>query len=127
MGIDLAAPAVSSEAAELQALAKFAQAGVKQAQLELGIRFEEGRGLPQDLQRTKELYQRAASTTGGPMWIYQPPVTKGAKGGVVPVDTGPKLFGLQEAKRRLARLSGIRDEAASGSATRAESNGEAPE
>jgi hypothetical protein len=120
MGIDLAGPAVSAEAAELQLLARRAQAGDKRAQLNLGIRYEEGRGVPQDLKRARELYQRAAATTGGTMWVYQPPVSKGAKGGVVPVDSGPKLYGLQEAKRRLARLSDSRNEAASGSASQEE-------
>lgn len=100
-GISLAAGAAQ---AELQALAWRAQGGDKSAQLELGIRYEEGRGVTRDLKRAAALYGRAARTSGGTMWIYSPPVGK-ARGGVIPVSAGPRVPGLPEAARRLAALT----------------------
>lgn len=61
MGISLepgAAPA------ELQALAYRAQSGEKQAQLDLGIAFEEGTLVPVNIRSARKLYSRAASNTG---------------------------------------------------------------
>jgi TPR repeat protein len=52
-GIPLAAGAAD---AELQSLARRAQAGDKQARLELGVRYEEGRGVVRDLERAERLY-----------------------------------------------------------------------
>lgn len=82
-------------------LARSAWAGNKQAQLELGIRFEEGRGVTQDPGRARKLYAKAARDSGGTIWVYTPPVGNGTKGRVIPVNTGPKQSGLAEAKRRL--------------------------
>lgn len=44
---------------ELQALATRARAGDKQAQLELGIRYEEGHGVPMNLHQAERLYLQA--------------------------------------------------------------------
>ncbi len=88
----------------LQSLARRAQAGDKQAQLELGIRFEEGRGVERDLKKAKKLYGKAASDSGGTIWVYSPPVGNGTSGRVIPVNTGAKQSGLAEAKRRLEAL-----------------------
>ena len=99
-GVSLSSAAVEPE---LQALARRAQSGDKHAQLELGIRFEEGRGVPRDLKRAVSLYARAAQPTGGTIWVYSPGVGK-AKGRVIPVNTGPRVAGLAVAKFRLARL-----------------------
>ena len=104
MGISLVAGAADPE---LQQLAYRAQAGDKQAQLELGIRFEEGRGVPVDAKRAMGLYRMAASDSGGTMWVYTPPVGNETKGRVMPINTGPRLPGLEEASRRL-EVSGIR-------------------
>ena len=99
-GIPLAAGAAQPE---LQALAWRAQGGDKSAQLELGILYEEGRGVIRDLKRAASLYARAARPSGGTIWIYSPPVGK-ASGRVIPVSTGPHVPGLPEAARRLAAL-----------------------
>lgn len=88
----------------VQALAQRAQAGDKQAQLDLGIRFEEGDGVPQDWGRAVKLYRQAASDSGGTMWVYMPSPGNGAKGLVQPVDRGPQQAGLDEAKFRLSAL-----------------------
>lgn len=101
MGVALTPGAADQE---LQSLASRARSGDKQAQLDLGIRFEEGKGVPVDKARAKALYRQAAADSGGPMWIYMPSPGNGAKGRVVPVDTGPKQAGRDEAKRRLEML-----------------------
>lgn len=102
MGISLK-PSVM--APELRDLAQRASGGNKQAQLELGIRYEEGQGLPVDLERARKLYTMAASDNGGTMWIYSPPVRNGAKGRVVPIDRGIMQPGLIEARQRLDALT----------------------
>ena len=108
MGIDLvSASTAASEQTELQQLARRAQAGDKQAQLELGARFEEGRGVPVDLDKARKLYAAAASDSGGTIWVYSPPVGNGTKGRVIPVNTGAKQVGLAEAKKLLARLERV--------------------
>ena len=65
--------------------------------------YEQGRFLGQDLDRAENLYERAAKPSGGTIYVYQPPVGKGA-GQVVPVNMGPRVEGLAEAARRLERL-----------------------
>jgi hypothetical protein len=95
---------VSGEAGEMRTLARRAQAGDKHAQLELGIRYEEGRGVERDLGRARKFYRAAASDSGGTKWIYSPSVGNGSKGRVIPVHTGPAQAGLTEAKVRLERL-----------------------
>jgi len=87
----------------LSTLASKAQGGDKQAQLELGIRFEEGNGVARDMDNARKLYAKAAADSGGTIWIYSPPVGNGTSGRVIPVDTGPKRTGLAEAKRRLGK------------------------
>jgi len=116
LAVLLAAPACTStrymglsmvpgEAApEIQALAQRAQAGDKQAQLNLGIRFEEGNGVPRDTRRAMKLYRRAAQTSGGRIWVYAPSPGNGAKGRVVPMYLGPKRKGLVEAMRRVSTI-----------------------
>lgn len=89
---------------ELQSLAQRAQRGDKPAQLELGIRYEEGRGLPVDLGRAAKLYARAAMDSGGVRWIYTPPVGSRKQGQVIPVNAGPSIAGLEAAKQRLRDL-----------------------
>ncbi|MBB4642634.1 SEL1-like repeat protein [Rhizorhapis suberifaciens] len=89
---------------QVQALAVRAQAGDKQAQLDLGIRFEEGKGVPQDTARAVKLYQQAASDSGGRMWVYAPSPGNGAPARAIPIDRGPRQKGLEEAKRRANEL-----------------------
>jgi TPR repeat protein len=99
-GIPFAAGAADPD---LQALAGRAQSGDKRAQLELGIRYEEGRGVPRDLARARKLYVRAATDEGGIIHVYSPRVGKSG-GRVIPLNLGPRRPGLAEAKARLEQL-----------------------
>jgi hypothetical protein len=101
MGIGFAPGAASPE---LQTLAQRARAGDKQAQLDLGIAYEEGRGVVADLKRARRLYALAAMTSGGTIYVYQSSNKKGGRGGVSPVNLGPMVKGLEAAKVRLAGL-----------------------
>ena len=101
MGIEFAPVAVaSSEQSEIQSLARRAQGGDNRAQLELGIRFEEGHGVVRDLEKAKMLFELAAKDTP----IKQTSFI--AEGGIVKAETtyvGVQK-GLIEASRRLAML-----------------------
>lgn len=88
----------------LQSLAQRAAAGDKQAQLNLGIRFEEGRGVPADLAHAESLYRLAASDDPPQNWIYAPPAGNGATGRVIAVDRPTASPGLAEAQQRLQKL-----------------------
>ena len=96
----------------LQALAQRARSGDKLAQLELGIRFEEGIGVPVDLGRAERLYRAAATASGGTIMVYVPGI-RGRPGTVMPMSTGPRMPGLKEARNRLraleARRAALRD------------------
>lgn len=95
-----------SAPSELQQLTVLAQSGDKQAQLALGIRFEEGVGVPADRERAIRLYRLAASDSGGTMWVYSPPVGRGDKGRVIPIEHGPRRAGLSAAKAKIKSLEG---------------------
>jgi hypothetical protein len=101
-GIDLRPESIV--APEVQSLAGRAQNGDKQSQLDLGIRYEEGRGVPQDLKRARTLYRTAATQTGGTIFVYVPASRKGGHGYVTPVNTGPVVLGLAAARERLNSL-----------------------
>lgn len=90
--------------ADVQALAQRARGGDKQAQLELGIAFEEGREVFRDLGKARALY-RLASTDSRAVWVYTPSPGNGAPSRVESVDVGTHQHGLQEAKSRLERIS----------------------
>lgn len=101
MGISL----IPGEAApEVQTLAQRVRAGDKQAQLDLGIRFEEGNGVPKDTGRAIKLYEQAASDSGGAMWVYSPSPGNGAPARMIPVGRGARQAGLEEAKIRLSKI-----------------------
>jgi hypothetical protein len=87
----------------LVTLANMARAGSKQARLELGIRFEEGRGLARDLKRARSLYRQAATSSGGQVPVYSPAVGN-SPGRVIMINTGPVVPGLPEAAQRLRAL-----------------------
>lgn len=89
--------------ADVQQLAVRAQADDKAAQLELGIRYEEGWGVARDLDRARRLYTLAASADLKPRWTYTPAVGN-APAGVVPLPARASGPGLVEARTRLARL-----------------------
>lgn len=103
MGISLAPSVVTPE---VQGLARRAQAGDKQAQLDLGIMFEEGNGVSVDIRRAIKLYRMAASDSGGTVWIYSPATARGTKGRVLPVGTGMRRQGLEMARKRLEMFHG---------------------
>jgi hypothetical protein len=107
MGIPLAPGTAPTD---LQALASRAKDGDKQSQLDLGIRFEEGKGLAVDLKRARALYQLAAAESGGTQWVYVPPSKDGGRGQNIPVIGGPKRSGSFEAKIRLASINGNQKE-----------------
>ena len=102
MGVPLTAGAAD---AELQSLARRAQAGDKQAQLELGIRYEEGIGVPVDLRRAERLYRAAASDSGGTQMVYIPASREGGRAASVPINSGPAVQGLPAARARLFALT----------------------
>ena len=57
---------------DVQALARRAYAGDKEAQYLLGQRLEAGNGVGQDLEQAEALYRGAANDKGGTRWIYVP-------------------------------------------------------
>jgi TPR repeat protein len=101
-GIPLAAGAADPE---IQNLARRARASDKQAQLQLGIRYEEGLGIAPNLRRARSVYLAASRTTGGRSALHLPSAS--GKGGVatIPVSTGPRVEGLAEARHRLWLLN----------------------
>jgi TPR repeat protein len=104
-------PLVPGQASpDVQSLARRAQSGDKQAQLDLGIRFEEGDGVPVDRKRAIMLYRQAASGGGGVTWVYSPPVGIGTSGRVLAVERGVQQKGLAEAKARLVALEKMQEE-----------------
>jgi len=98
-----------SHPAEVRALAERAAAGDKLAQLELGIRYEEGRGVPSSRRRAERLYHMAASHSGGGrQYEYFRPMRPGGRSHVIPVEGGRFVPGLPEARARLEALKGRR-------------------
>lgn len=101
MGITLVSGAADPP---LQSLAHRARAGDKRAQLELGVRFENGVGVPRDFVRARSLYRAAAQEGAGPMWIYSAPAGKGQVGRVIQISPRFPQPGLPEAAKRLQAL-----------------------
>ena len=102
MGVPFDAPETSPEIADL---ARRSLAGDKQAQLDLGIAFEEGRGVELNLNKARKLYQLAASDSGEPVMVYVPGVG-GVAGRVTQIGTKSDWAGLPEARARLDLLTG---------------------
>jgi hypothetical protein len=90
----------------IQSLAQRAAMGNKQAQYELGVAFETGEGVPADPKRARKLYRAAATQTGGTIFVYVPG-PKGKAGYVMPINMGPVISGLPEAKARLKALKAV--------------------
>jgi TPR repeat protein len=101
---------VSCDVLPLSYLARLAFTGDKPAALELGIRFEAGRGVPQDFDKALQLYKSAGTTTGGPISIYIPGFD-GRPGMVESIDQ-PYEHGLPEAYRRRGLLEAWREKQA---------------
>jgi TPR repeat protein len=89
--------------AEVQALSSRAAAGDKLAQYELGLNFELGTGVAQDIGRAIELYSRAAAESDGTMLVYSPPVGKHS-GKVTRIRSGLAAPGVTLAAERLRDL-----------------------
>lgn len=102
----------------LQELARLAANGDKQAQLDLGIRYEEGRGVPVDVARAAELYRMAAEDSSGGVQVYVPDAN--GPGHVETINMGAPVQGLEEAARRLRALE------IAGSASTGLADGETP-
>ena len=83
-------------------LAGLAWTANKPAALELGIRFEERRGVPRDLEKARKLYRIAVISTGGTTFYYSPGAN-GNAGQLIPL-FAPEEPGLAEAKARLEAL-----------------------
>lgn len=84
-------------APELQELARRARAGDKQAQFDLGIRFEEGNGVPRDRRQALKLYKQAAADSGGSQMTY---VANNGHVHAVPVSLGKAYPGLAAARKK---------------------------
>lgn len=109
---------VPCDAVPLTALARLAEKNDKGAQLELGIRFEEGIGVPKDLDTARKLYRMAArdSISGQPIGFqdYSGTLFGGVNGGDIPANDPrfarglaqgwPSKRGLPEAQERLRQL-----------------------
>ncbi|MAW98612.1 MAG: hypothetical protein CMN72_02990 [Sphingomonas sp.] len=100
MGVPFDASETSPQVA---ALAQRSLTGDKQAQLDLGIAFEKGRGVARDPDKARALYRLAASESGGPVPVYVPGIGD-SPGRVVRVGTGDPQPGLAAAKKRLENL-----------------------
>lgn len=101
MGIPL--NTASGDPSGLQQLAALARAGDKQAQLELGIAFEEGRGVPVSFQKAEKLYSQASRSDTGLRGIWSPGV--GSSPGQLTYIDGVHASGpLLSARIRLNRL-----------------------
>lgn len=100
MGIPLTGDA---DDPELRSLAQRAAAGDKQAQLDLGIRYEEGRGVPVRVDRAKQLYASAAVSDGGMSMLHIPSGKNGSIG-TTPIYSGAERPGLPQAQQRLRFL-----------------------
>jgi hypothetical protein len=97
--------ASASHPLEVRALAERAAGGDKVAQLELGIRYEEGLGLPVSRRRAERLYGMAAEHSGGGReYDYFRPMRPGGRSHVIPIERGRFVPGLPEARARLEAL-----------------------
>lgn len=87
--------------ASLQSVHARAKAGDKHAQYDLALAFKDGDGVAQNCEMAKSLLRLAATSSGGRLWVYSPPVGNGTSGRVIPVNTGPKTPGLAKARTLL--------------------------
>lgn len=88
----------------LRALARQAATGDKRAQFALGIRFENGNGVPVDLDRAERLYRMAATTSGDERAVYVSSMRPKTEGKVLPNWFQPPQYGIPEAQARLDAL-----------------------
>lgn len=88
---------------QLQWLAYRAMRGNPRAELELGIAFEEGRGVPRDFAKAARLYSSAGHVPSSAAYTYVPIVVS-KRGQVQPSAQDQNGRGLSEAIERLHRL-----------------------
>lgn len=84
---------------EIQDLAGRAKGGDKEAQFELGERYEVGNGVPQDKRAAKKLFQAAAQDVGD-LLAYSPPV--GNSPARIITLRSQRTPGLDKAKQKLS-------------------------
>lgn len=89
---------------QLQVLASKASSGDKAAKLTLGIKFETGDGVEQNLRLARHLYLEAATDSGGTRILYVPAAGRHSHGMSVPFDTGKRNPGLIEARIRFESI-----------------------
>jgi hypothetical protein len=102
MGINVGPNAPASSITEL---ARLAQAGEKQAQLELGISYDKGRGVARDLLRAEQLYALAAEDSHQTTWVYM--AAPGGSRGRLRRRARVIADGLPDAAVRLGRLRNL--------------------
>jgi len=91
---------------EVQEIARLARAGDKQAQFDLGKRFETGDGVAQNREQAITLFRQAASSSGGILRICSPPVGS-TPGRTNPINQGTLVPGFPETRgRRLMSIIG---------------------
>lgn len=80
-----------------------ARSGDKHAQFDLGVRFETGDGVEKNRAQAIALYRQAASSSGGILWVWSPAVGN-VPGRTIPINQGPVVPGLPEARKRLQEM-----------------------
>jgi hypothetical protein len=85
-----------------------ARRGDRNAQLELGIRYEEGRGVDLNLDTAEHWYRRAARDVARPSQVYSPAVGPHGRARILRVRGGSSSRGLAEARQRLRQLRELR-------------------
>lgn len=88
----------------VQKLAARAAVGDKDAQLKLGIRFEEGNGVVQNRSTAIKLYEHSARAEGETVWVYTPSVGNGTIGRVIQITENGSQPGNPTARERLIKL-----------------------
>jgi TPR repeat protein len=89
--------------APLDELEKRAACGDKQAALQLGLRYDEGRDIKPDLKKAVRYYAQAAADEGKRTAFYSPPIGK-EKNGMIEFDSQPAQPGYPEAMVRLGLM-----------------------
>ena len=95
-------PKANSASSKLRTLKRQAALGGKQAQLELGSRYERGDGVPRDLSRAARLFAAAGTNTSGSRMMFVP--QRNGSVSAVPAAEGLAIPALPAAREQLLRL-----------------------